>query len=76
MIFLSSFELLKKEASTVPSLAHPVPDSPLFLTVDASDSAFLQHTVNNLTQAMAFFPRQLKPAVHWYTTFDHDLLVI
>ena len=34
-----SFELVKKELSFISFLAHPVPDAPLSLTVDASDSA-------------------------------------
>ena len=36
---LSSFELVKKELSSISSLAHSVPDAPLSLTMDPSDSA-------------------------------------
>ena len=36
---LSPFELVKKELSSISSVAHPVPDAPLPLTVDESYSA-------------------------------------
>ena len=61
---LSSFELVKKELSSISSLAHPVLDAPLSLTVDAFYSAIvsvLQQVVKGITQPLAFFSCQLKP---------------
>lgn len=76
---LPSFGLIKKEIAFVLSLAHPVPDVPLTLTIDASDSAvgmILQLTVNGLIQPLAFLSRQLKPAKRLYSTFYYKLLAI
>ena len=75
---LSSFELVK-ELSSISSLANPVPDAPLSLTVDASDSAIgavLQQSVNGITQPLAFFSCQVNPAERRYSTFNRELLAI
>ena len=56
-----------------------MPDVPLSLTVDASDSAIgsvLQLVVKGITQPLAFFSCQLKPAERRYCTFDLELLAI
>lgn len=48
---LSSFEPIKKEVASVLYVALPVPNAPLSLAVDTSDSAgraVLQYTINNL----------------------------
>ena len=63
------------EISSISSLAHPVPDAPLSLTVDASGSV-LQQSVNGITQPLAFFSCQLKIAERRYSTFDQELLAI
>ncbi|XP_029652043.1 uncharacterized protein K02A2.6-like [Octopus sinensis] len=71
---LPAFELVKKELASVPVLAHPAPDAPLTLSVDASDSAVgavLQHTVDGETKPLAFFsPRPLVPEKHQRSVFD------
>ena len=56
-----------------------MPDAPLSLTVDSSDSAIgsvLQQVVKGITQPLAFFSCHLKPAERRYSTFDRELLVI
>ncbi|XP_029644577.1 uncharacterized protein LOC115218783 [Octopus sinensis] len=76
---LSAFELVKKELASVPILAHPAPNAPLTLSVDASESAIgavLQHTVEGEVKPLAFFSCQLKPAERRYSTFDRELLAI
>ena len=73
------YKLIKKELSSISSFAHPVPDAPLSLTVDASDSAIgsvLQQSVKGIIQPLAFFFCQLKSAEHCYSTFDLELLAI
>lgn len=55
---LSSFELIKKDFASVPSLAHPVSGVSLSLIVVASDSAvgvIFQLTINGLIQPLTFF---------------------
>ena len=76
---LSSFENFKRELSSISALAHPVPEAPLSLTVDASDSAVgsvLQQVVKGITQSVAFFSCQIKSAERQYSTFDRELLAI
>ena len=54
-------------------------DAPLSLAVDVSDSAIgsvFQHVVKGVTQPLAFFSCQLKPAERCYSTFDRELLAI
>ena len=54
-----------------------MPDEPLSLRVDASDSAIgsvFQQVVKKITQPLAFFSCQLKPAEHRYSTLNRDLL--
>ena len=76
---LSSFENMRRELNSISTLGHPVPEVPLSLTVDASDSSIgsvLQHVVKGRTQPVAFFSCQLKPAERRYSTFDGELLAI
>ena len=57
---LSSFENIKRELSSISTLAHPVPEAPLSLTVDTSDSAVgsvLQQVVKGITQPVAAMGR-------------------
>ena len=75
---LSSFELVKKELSSISSLAHPVPDAPLSLTVDASDSDIglvLHQVVKGITQPLAFFSCQLKSAERRCSTFGRHFVI-
>ena len=56
-----------------------MPDVPLSLTVDASDSAIgsvLQQVIKGITQPLVFFSCQLRPAGRRYSTFDRELLAI
>lgn len=75
-VALSSFMLIKKEIASDPSLAHTVLDTPLPLIVDASDSAVgavLHHSVNDLTQPLELFSRQLILAEDRYSALLSSL---
>ncbi|XP_064479313.1 uncharacterized protein LOC135392535 [Ornithodoros turicata] len=60
-------------------LAHPVPDAPTVLMVDASASAVgavLQQQVSNQWQLLSFFSRKLKDREVRYSTFSRELLAV
>jgi RNase H-like domain found in reverse transcriptase/Reverse transcriptase (RNA-dependent DNA polymerase) len=63
-------------AAAVP-LAHSLPDVPLALATDASDShigGVLQQKVRGHWQPLEFFSRRLSLTEANYSTFDHELL--
>jgi RNase H-like domain found in reverse transcriptase len=63
-------------AAAVP-LAHPLPDVPLALATDASDShigGVLQQKVRGHWQPLGFFSRRLSATEANYSTFDRELL--
>ena len=69
----SAFVDAKAALSKATMLAHPQPDAPVSLTVDASDLAVggaLQQLVAGQWQPLAFFSRQLQPSQRKYSTFD------
>ena len=76
-----AFTEAKDLLRSVSTLAHPMPDVPLSLMVDASDFAvggvLHQHTPNtDAISPIAFFSKKLSPAQTRYSTYDHELLAI
>lgn len=74
---VTAFEQCKSELANATLLAHPNPEAPLALFVDASDvaigAALQQHTTNGW-QPLAFFSKKLTPAQMKYSTYDRELL--
>ena len=74
---LDSFNRVKEILAKVTLLAHPKPDAPLSLVVDASDhgvGGVLQQQINDAWQPLAFFSKKLQPAETKYSTFGRELL--
>ncbi|PAA46946.1 hypothetical protein BOX15_Mlig009783g10, partial [Macrostomum lignano] len=74
-----AFDKTKQALADATMLAHPRPDAPLALTVDASDTAVgavLEQRVGPAWQPLAFFSRQLRPAEVKYSAFDRELLAL
>lgn len=75
----AAFAQCKKHLSTTTSLAHPNPNAPLSLSVDASDTAVgavLHQLVDKHMQPLAFYSKKLLPAECRYSTYDRELLAI
>lgn len=74
-----AFNEIKLELSKVTLLAHPKPEAPLNITVDASDTAagaVLQQFVNNQWQPLAFYTKSFSSAQRKYSAYDRELLAI
>ena len=74
---LDAFNLVKEILAKVTLLAHPKPDAPLSIVVDASDhgvGGVLQQQINDAWQPLAFFLKKLQPAETKYSTFGRELL--
>lgn len=72
-----SFNCLKNELSNATLLAHPSPDLPIILSVDASDfavGASLQQLSDNTLQPLGFYSKRLSDAQSKYSTYDRELL--
>ena len=73
------FTEVKTALASATQLAHQVPDAPLALFVDASDSgvgAVLQQHIAGEWQPLSFFSKTLAPAEKKYSTFGRELLAI
>ena len=73
------FSEVKCALANATQLAHQVPDAPLALFVDASDSgvgAVLQQHVAGEWQPLSFFSKTLATAEKKYSTFGRELLAI
>ena len=73
------FEDVKKALADATHLSHQVPEAPLGLFVDASDTgvgAVLQQHVNNTWLPLGYFSKTLQPAETKYSTFGRELLAI
>ena len=73
----SSFIKSKQLLLAVPSLVHPVPQAPISLAVDASNThigAVLQQKALGLWSPLAFFSRKLSLTEEKYSAFDRELL--
>lgn len=76
---VAAFQSTKDALADAARLAHPAPDAPLSVQVDASSSgigAVLQQHVSDAWQPLAFFSRQLSPAESRYSTFSRELLAV
>nr|XP_015839708.1 PREDICTED: uncharacterized protein LOC107398802 [Tribolium castaneum] len=73
----NAFEATKRSLANAALLAHPSPEAPLSIMVDASDSAIsavLQQWNDQAWQPLSFFTRKLSSTQRKYTTFDRELL--
>lgn len=74
-----SFELIKTLLANATLLVHPIEDSTISITTDASEIAVggvLQQHNNGIVQPLAFFSKKLTPAEQKYSAFDRELLAI
>lgn len=74
-----SFDSAKSALANATLLVHQVPQSPLSITTDASNTAIgaaLHQFVQNTWQPLAFFSRKLLPAQTRYSAYDRELLAI
>ena len=73
----TAFEQAKEALKEAVLLHHPLPDAPVSLTVDASNSALgaqLEQKQNQTWVPLAFFSRKLSEAEKKYSAFDRELL--
>ncbi|KAL1258854.1 hypothetical protein QQF64_009431 [Cirrhinus molitorella] len=63
---IGAFDSTKQALAVAAMLAHPLPDSPIAITTDASDFA--------VGQPLAFFSRKLHPNEQKCSMFDRELL--
>jgi len=76
-----AFQLSKSKLAAVAELAHPLPDVPLILAVDASGShvgAVLQQVEppHTTPRPLGFFSKKLDTAQLSYSAFDRELLAL
>lgn len=72
-----AFEEIKQALTHATMLAHPSPDTPLSLMVDASNTAIggsLQQLNQKHWQPLGFFTQKLNPAQQKYSAYDRELL--
>ena len=73
----SAFSSAKALLSFLPTLVHPVPNAPISVAVDASNThvgGVLQQLVSGSWALMAFFSKKLSSAEVKYSAFDRELL--
>ena len=73
----SAFSSAKALLSSVPTLVHPVPNAPISIAVDASNThigAVFQQLVRGSWAPMSFFSKKLSSAEVKYSAFDRELL--
>lgn len=74
-----SFALCKKQLANSALLAHPLPNAPLSITTDASDTAIggvIQQYDDGHWKPLAFLSKKLSPAEQKYGAYDRELLAI
>ena len=74
-----AFQEIKVALANATLLAHPSPDAPYCLTVDASNfaiGAVLQQHIDGIWKSVSFFSKRLKPAETRYSTFGRELLAV
>ena len=74
-----AFHRAKDTLANATMLSHPVIDSPISLTTDASNIAFgavLEQRVGQVWKPPAFFSKQLRTPELKYSTFDRELLAL
>ena len=75
----NAFAAIKLALAEATLLAHPIPDTPISVMVDASDFAVggaLHQLVDGSWQPMAFYSKRLQPAEERYSTFGRELLAM
>lgn len=75
----AAFESIKDALAQSCLLAHPKPDAPTCIMVDASDigvGAVLQQSIDGVWCPLSYFSKKLTPAETRYSTFDRELLAI
>ena len=75
----TSFHHIKEALAEVTLLFLPLPDAPLSIMTDASNTAIgavVQQFVDDQWQPISFFSRKLSSAESRYSTFDRELLAI
>lgn len=75
----SAFINAKNLLASQTLLVHPIPDSYLSLTTDASDvavGAVLHQTVDNIKKPLAFYSHKLSRTQQKYSTFGRELLAM
>ena len=74
-----AFHSAKDTLANATMLSHPVVDSPISLTTDASNiaiGAVLEQRVGQVWKPLAFFSKQLRTPELKYSTFDRELLAL
>ena len=75
----TAYTTIKDALADTALLAHPKPDTPTSIMVDASDTgigAVLQQSINGEWRPLSYFSRKLSPAEARYSTFDRELLAV
>ena len=75
----TAFNATKCSLSASATLAHPLPNSTIALTTDASDigiGACLEQHTERGWQPISFFSKKLKKSEQKYSTFDRELLAL
>ena len=75
----TAFNAAKCSLSSSATLAHPLPNSTIALTTDASDigiGACLEQHTERGWQPISFFSKKLKKSEQKYSTFDRELLAL
>ena len=75
----TSFSESKRALANATMLAHPIPDAPISLAVDASDfaiGAVLQQHANDTWQPLGFLTKPLNSAQRKYSAYDRELLAM
>ena len=78
-ILFKNFIYLQSYLSASATLAHPLPNSIIALTTDASDigiGACLEQHTERGWQPISFFSKKLKKSEQKYSTFDRELLAL
>lgn len=75
-----AFEQLKSDVANATLLAHPAPDLPMVLMVDASDTcigaSLNQIALDKSFRPLAFYSKKLSPAQCKYSTYDRAMLSV
>jgi cleavage and polyadenylation specificity factor subunit 1 len=76
---IDAFEKCKIQLKNAVILSHPIPDVPLAIMTDASDTCaggVLQQFVNNEWRPLGFFSKKFSDAQMRYSTYDKELAAI
>lgn len=74
-----SFEQCKLALQKAATLSHPLPNVPLSLMTDASNTcigAVLQQKVHDTWKPLGYFSKALSPTEQKYSTYDRELLAV